>query len=94
MSDHSINRAAQMQLAEKAFEDSVRGYILDSGSNSFGDGRKYQFGGAYNLVSTIRSAFEKLAEEFDCEDYAKVAEELQKVELMADLPYYHMVDAL
>ena len=81
------------QLAEKAFEATVREYILDTGRNSFGDGRKYQFGGAYNLISTVKSAFEKLAEETGCEDYAKVAEELQKVELMADLPYWSPQEA-
>lgn len=93
MSDLSIQRDMRRQLAEKEFEETLRAYAIDTGTNMFGDGRKFQFGGAYNLISSVKMTFEKLAEEFDCEDYAKVAEELQKVELMADLPYWHPEDA-
>jgi hypothetical protein len=93
MSDLSIQRDMKRQLAEKAFDAMLREYALDTGSNLFGDGRKYQFGGAYNLISSVKMTFEKLAEEFDCEDYAKVAEKLAEVELMADLPYWHPEEA-
>ncbi len=90
MSDLSIKRDMQRQLAEKAFEATVREYILDTGIKSFGDGRKYQFGGAYNLISTIRAVFADLADQTGCDDYATVAGMLMEVEHEADLPYSHM----
>ena len=93
MSDLSIARDMRRQLAEKAFEETLKAYALDTGHNRFGDVRKFQFGGAYNLISSVKMAFEKLAEETGCEDYAQVAEELQKVELMADLPYWSPQEA-
>ena len=93
MSDLSIQRDVRRQLAEKEFETTLKAYALDTGHNSFGDGRKYQFGGALNLISTVKTLFENLAEEFDCADYAAVAEKLLEVELIADLPYWHGEDA-
>lgn len=93
MSDLSIQRDMRRQLAEKDFEATLRAYALDTGHNSFGDGRKYQFGGSLNLISTVKTLFENLAEEFVCEDYATVAEKLAEVELIADLPYWHPEDA-
>ena len=72
MSDLSIARDMRRQLAEKAFEETLKAYALDTGHNRFGDGRKFQFGGAYNLISSVKILFEKLAEETGCEDYAKV----------------------
>jgi hypothetical protein len=93
MSDLSIQRDMKRQIREKEFEATLREYILDTGHNEFGDGRKYQFGGALNLISSVKMVFEKLAEGFDCEDYATVAEKLLAVETEADLPYWHPEDA-
>jgi hypothetical protein len=89
MSDLSIQREMKRQLAEKQFEETLKAYALDAGLNSFGDGRRFQFGGAYNLISSVKMIFTELAEETGCDDYATVAERLAEVELMADLPYWH-----
>ncbi len=93
MSDLSIAREMKRQLAEKEFEALVKKYILDVGSNSFGDGRHFQFGGALNLISTVRAAFADLAEETGCIDYMTVAEKLAAVEAEADLAYWHPSEA-
>ncbi len=93
MSDISIARDMKRELAEKQFEATLREYILDNGTNEFGDGRKYRFGGAYNLISSVRMVFAELAEETGCQDYATVAEKLAEVETAADLSYWHPGDA-
>lgn len=92
MSDLSIQRDMQRQINEKAFEATLRAYMLDSATGLSRD-RKYQFGGVLNLISTVRGLLEDMANEFDCKDYATVAEKLLAVEEQADLPYYHMEDA-
>ena len=84
--NHSIEADAQRRINEKAFEATIRAYILDGET---GQPRKYQFGGAHNFISTCKNAFEKLAEDFDCKEYAKVAEALAEVELMSDQFYEH-----
>lgn len=93
MGDLSIQRDMRRQLDEKAFDETLKSYALDTGHNSFGDGRKFQFGGAYNLISSVKMTFEKLAEETGCADYQTVADKLAEVELMADLPYWHPQEA-
>lgn len=90
--DYKIGRAAAQRLAEAQFEATLREYILDSGRNSFGDGRKYQWGGAHNFLSTVESVFSKLAKEFDCPDYEQVAVLMQDVLNESDLPYKHKVE--
>ena len=92
MSNYSIERQAARILAEKEFEAKVREYILDNGRNEFGDGRKFQFGGAHNFLSTVESVFSKLAKEFDCPDYEQVAVLMQDVLNESDLPYKHKVE--
>lgn len=93
MRDLSIQRDMRRQLAEKQFEETLKAYALDTRHNSFGDGRKFQFGGAYNLISSIKITFAQLAEETGCDDYQVVADKLLEVELIADLPYWHPGDA-
>lgn len=88
VSDLSIQRDMHRQIAEKSFEATLRAYILDSAVGLSRD-RKYQFGGAYNLISSVKATFEKLAEETGCAYYQTVADKLAEVELMADLPYWH-----
>lgn len=90
--DYKIGRAAAQRLAEQQFEATLREYILDSGRNSFGDGRKYQFGGAHNFLSTCESVFSKLAKEFDCANYEQVAVLMQDVVNESDLPFQHKVE--
>lgn len=85
MSNYSIERQAARILAEKEFEAKVREYILDNG-------RKYQFGGAHNFLSTVESVFHKLAEEFGCSDYEQVAVLMQDVLNESDLPFTHKVE--
>jgi hypothetical protein len=90
--DYKIARAAAQRLAEQQFEATMREYILDNGRNMFGDGRKYQFGGAHNFLSTVESVFHKLAEEFGCADYEQVAVLMQDVLNESDLPFTHKVE--
>jgi hypothetical protein len=93
MSDLSIQRDLRRQLAEKEFEAALKAYATDDGNNSFGDGRRFQFGGAYNLISSVKMIFANLAEETGCDDYQVVADKLAEVELIADLPYWHPGEA-
>jgi len=75
------------QEREAEFDAMVRAYLIDNGSNMYGDNRRFRFGGALNLISTVRKAFEDRYELTGCADYEKVASELAKVEAMADLCY-------
>jgi hypothetical protein len=90
--DYKIARAAAQRLAEQQFEATLREYILDSGLNSFGDGRKYQWGGTHNFLATVASVFSKLAVEFDCPDYKRVAVLMQDVLNESDLPFAHKAE--
>ncbi len=85
MSDLSIQRDMKRHLAEKEFDAMLRRYVLDL--------KHFQFGGPLNLISTIRTLFEQLAEEMECSDYATVAKKLLAVELEADLPYWSPKEA-
>lgn len=71
---------------EKDFDRMVREYLID-GHDPDPRRRRFQFGGALNLISTIRKAFIDRFDETGCTDYEKVADELAKVEAMADLRY-------
>jgi hypothetical protein len=90
--DYKISRAAAQRMAEAQFEATLREYILDNGKNSFGDGRKYQWGGAHNFLATCESVFSKLAKEFDCADYEQVAVMMQDIVNECDLPFAHKVE--
>lgn len=90
--EYSIERAAARQILEKEFEAKLREYILDNGRNQFGDGRKYQYGGAHNFLSTVQTTFEKLGEEFNCPCYKVVAVAMQDVLNISDRGYQHEVE--
>lgn len=80
-------REIKRREREKDFDRMVREYLADNGIDSYGSNRKYQFGGALNLISTVRLAFIARFEATGCTDYEKVADELAKVEDMANLCY-------
>lgn len=77
----------QQDEREAEFTAMVREYLADTGYNAYGDGRKYRFGGAINLIVTVRLAFEARYTATGCEDYKRVADALTQVEAMANLPY-------
>lgn len=85
MSDLSIDREAQRRINEIEFDAELWSYIIEGK-------RKFQFGGPLNLISTLRTMFEKLSEEYNCDDYSTVAAMLLEVEHEADLPYLHRED--
>ena len=72
---------------EREFESDVRDYLMDKGTNEFGDGRRFRFGGAHNLITTVRKAFETAYEETGIMAYSDVAEALTEVEKVADVDY-------
>jgi hypothetical protein len=86
-----MNAAQELQVImderERNFESDVRDYLMDNGSNEFGDGRRFRFGGAHNLVATVRKAFENAYEETGIMAYSDVAEALTEVEKVADVDY-------
>lgn len=72
---------------EREFESDVRDYLMDGGSNEYGDGRRFRFGGAHSLITTVRKAFENAYEETGIMAYSDVADALTEVEKIADVDY-------
>ncbi len=72
---------------ERNFESDVRDYLMDNGTNASGDGRRFRFGGAHNLITTVRKTFETAYEETGIMAYSDVAEALTEVEKVADVDY-------
>lgn len=78
-------REIKRREREKDFDRMVREYLADG--QAIPRDKRFQFGGGLNLVSAVRIAFIRRFEETGCTDYEKVADELAKVEAMADLCY-------
>ncbi len=72
---------------EREFESDVRDYLMDNGTNEFGDGRRFRFGGAINLLATVRMAFADAYKATDIPGYQYVASELERIELNANFDY-------
>lgn len=80
-------RAILMDEREKQFGAMIREYLMDNGVNEFGDGRKFRFGGAVNLLATVRIAFSDAAKETGVPAYQRVASELERIEMSANVDY-------
>lgn len=80
-------REVLMDEREREFDALIREYLMDNGANEFGDGRRFRFGGAHNLITTVRKAFENAYEETGIMAYSDVAEALTEVEKVADVDY-------
>ena len=75
-------RAQEMKYNERAMENMLREYILNTP-------RKFHYGGVCNLASTISSVLEELAIETECDDYRIASSLFEAIESAADLKYIH-----
>lgn len=78
-------RDIKRRQREQDFDRMLTEYLADG--QAIPGNKRFQFGGSLNLVSSVRIAFFRRFEETGCTDYEKVANELAKVEAMADLCY-------
>lgn len=72
---------------EAEFDRMLAEYLADEGTNLFGDGRKFRFGGACNLICAVRLAFVAAHDRTGFQAYADVAEALKPVENIANQDY-------
>lgn len=80
-------REILMDERERELDALIREYLMDNGTNEFGDGRKFRFGGAINLLATVRMAFADAYKQTDIPGYQYVASELERIELNANVDY-------
>lgn len=80
-------REILMDEREREFDALIREYLMDNGTNAYGDGRKFRFGGAVNLLATVRMAFADAYKQTDIPGYQYVAAELERIELNANVDY-------
>jgi len=78
-------REIKRREREKDFDRMVREYLADG--QAIPRDKRFQFDGGLNLISAVRLAFIARFEATGCADYEKVADELAKVEDMANLCY-------
>ena len=79
-------RDYQRRSHEKAFEATIRDYIVNAG-------RKYQYGGIPNLVYTLQKVLETLSDEKEADYYGEdmfymafCAKQIEKAALEIDVP--------
>ena len=80
-------REILMDEREQQFDALIREYLMDNGTNAYGDGRKFRFGGAVNLLATVRMAFADAYKQTDIPGYQYVASELERIEMNANVDY-------
>ena len=80
-------REVLMDEREREFDALIREYLMDNGTNAYGDGRKFRFGGAVNLLATVRMAFADAYKQTDIPGYHYGASGLERIELNANVDY-------
>ena len=80
-------REVLMDEREREFDALIREYLMDNGTNAYGNGRKFRFGGAVNLLASVRMAFADAYKQTDIPGYQYVASELERIELNANVDY-------